>query len=205
MSGNPAAPGPDRATLAREPELVGREAELDQLDAFVADRDALPAALLIEGPAGAGKTTLWRAALERARAAGYEVLACRPAGSEIRFAYSGISDLLEPHVAQVLPGLSGPQRRALEIALLLGGDDGSPPDQRAISAGFLNAIRLLASDGPVLLAVDDAQWLDDASAAVVEYAIRRLQSEPCGGTDRLRRPNNRPRLSASARTIQPAK
>jgi DNA-binding CsgD family transcriptional regulator len=166
------------ATAGREGELVGREAELDRLDAFIADRASLPAAVIIEGQAGAGKTTLWRATVERARAAGYRVLACRPAGAEIQLADSALSDLLEPHLGEVLAFLPPPQRRALEIALLIGGDEGRPPDRRAIAAGFLNALRALAREQAVLLAVDDAQWLDDASAEVLEYGIRRLQNEP---------------------------
>jgi DNA-binding NarL/FixJ family response regulator len=161
-----------------QPQLVGREVELDGLGAWIDDRGALPAALVIEGLAGSGKTTLWRATIERARMAGYRILACRPAGAEIRLAYSAISDLLEPHVAHALPGLPTPQRRALEITLLLRGDEGTPPDRRTIAAGFLNAIRLLARERAVLLAIDDGQWLDDASAEVLEYAARRLGSDP---------------------------
>lgn len=185
VDGDPAALARERGTPAsapgltgRESELIGRDDELDRLDVFLRDRGSLPGALLIEGPAGAGKTTLWRATVVRARELEYRILACRPAGAEIRLAYSALSDLVEAHVAAVLPGLPAPQRRALEIALLIGDDDGGPPAPRAIAAGFLNAIRALAREGPVLVAVDDAQWLDDASAEVLEYAVRRLGQEP---------------------------
>jgi ATP/maltotriose-dependent transcriptional regulator MalT len=164
----------DRPVKTLERELVGREAELESLTAFLGDRDALPGGAVIEGPAGAGKTTLWRAALDHAEANGYLVLACRPAGAEVQLSLAGLSDLLEPHLAAVLPALPVPQRRALEVALLLEDDGGQRRDQRAVSAGVLNALRELARTQPVLLAIDDAQWLDGPSTAVIEYALRRL-------------------------------
>lgn len=159
-------------------ELVGREDELDRLDAFVGDVAALPAALVIEGPAGTGKTTLWRAGVDAASVAGYLVLACRAAGAEVQFSYAVLSDLLEPHLDAALPSLPGPQRRALEVALLLKDDDGTAPDRRAIAAGALNALRALARARPVLLAIDDAQWVDAPSAEVIEFALRRLAGAP---------------------------
>ena len=158
--------------------LVGREAELETLVAFLGDRDGLPGGAVIEGPAGAGKTTLWRAAIDHATDAGYLVLSCRPAGAEVQLSLSGLSDLLEPHLPAVLPALAPPQRRALEVALLLEDDGGHRPDQRAVAAGVLNALRELARTQPVLLAIDDAQWLDGPSTEVVEYALRRLREAP---------------------------
>lgn len=157
------------------PPLVGRDAELEGLRAFLDGRDALPAALAIEGPAGSGKTTLWRAAVERAMASGYLVLACRPAGAEVQLSHAALTDLLEPHLPLVLPSLPQPQRRALEVALLLADDAGQPPDRRALAAGVLASLRTLQAHQPVLLAIDDAQWVDEASAGVLEFAIRRLR------------------------------
>ena len=157
--------------------VVGREAELDAIDAFLADRSALPAALVMDGPAGAGKSTLWQAAVDRAADAGFTVLACRPAGAEAHLSYAALADLLEPQLDAVLPTLPGPQRRALGVALLLVEDAGTP-DQRAISAGTLGAIRALALERPVLIAIDDAQWLDSPSAEVVAFALRRLRDAP---------------------------
>ncbi|HUG30119.1 MAG TPA: AAA family ATPase [Candidatus Limnocylindria bacterium] len=170
--------GRDVPLATRDAALVGRDAELDRLEAFVGDVAALPAAFVIEGPAGAGKTTLWRAGVDAAEASGYVVLACRAAGAEVQLSHAALSDLLEPHLAAVLPLLPRPQRRALEVALLLDDDEGSPPDQRAIAAGALSAIRALARTQPVLLAVDDAQWVDAPSAEVIEFAIRRLGRAP---------------------------
>ena len=157
-----------------DPEVVGREAELDRVHAFLGRGDELPAGLVIEGSAGAGKSTIWRAGVHAARAAGYRVLSCRPAGAEVQLAHAALSDLLEPHLPGILAGLPVPQRRALEVVLLLADEDAAAPDPRAIAAGALNAIRGLAREAPVLLAIDDAQWVDPPSAEVLEFAMRRL-------------------------------
>jgi Cdc6-like AAA superfamily ATPase len=76
------------------PEIVGRDQELAATAAFL-DGD-LPAALVLAGEAGIGKTTVWRAALEQAREHDLRVLVCRPAESEAHLSYAGLSDLLEP-------------------------------------------------------------------------------------------------------------
>ena len=166
--------------IGAEAQIVGREAEIAAIEAFLGDRAALPASLAIEGSAGAGKSTLWQAAIDRAEAAGFEVLSARPAGAEVQLGLTALADLLEPRLGSVLADLPGPQRRALEIALLLREDDGRAPDQRAMAAGTLNALRALARERPVLVAIDDAQWLDASSAEVVAFALRRLQSEQVG-------------------------
>jgi DNA-binding NarL/FixJ family response regulator len=160
---------------ATGPALVGREAELTALGAFLEDRNALPGGAIIEGAAGAGKTTIWRAAVERGAELGYLVLSCRPAGAEVQLSLAALSDLLEPQLEATLPALPAPQRRALEVALLLEDDEGRAPDRRALAAGVLSAIRTLARERPVLLAVDDAQWVDAPSAEVLEFAFRRLR------------------------------
>ena len=160
------------------PELVGREPELDALAAFLADRAGRPRGLVIEGPAGAGKTTLWRAAVEQAKADGDLVLSCRAASAEVHLSLSVLTDLLDPHLASLLPSVPPPQRRALEVALLLEDDGGHAPDERALFAGVLNAVRSVAIDRPVLIAIDDAQWVDQQSAEIVEFALRRLRDLP---------------------------
>ena len=156
-------------------DLVGRDLELQAISRFLGAREALPAAMLLEGPAGVGKTTVWQAGVDRAAAAGLRVLTCRPAGTEVHLLFGGLSDLLVDHVASVVDRLPKPQRRAVENVLLLADDGGRPADQRAVAAGVLGLIRELAHDQPVLIAIDDAQWLDPASVVVVEYALRRLR------------------------------
>jgi ATP/maltotriose-dependent transcriptional regulator MalT len=157
-------------------EVVGRDDELASIERFVGGQD-FPRALVIEGEAGIGKTTLWRAGVVAAERAGYRVVVCRPAGAEVRLSFSALSDLLEGQLEEVVPELPGPQRRAIEVALLLEEDGGLPPDERAIAAAVLNGLRRLACDAPLLVAIDDAQWLDAPSAAAIEYAARRLRDE----------------------------
>jgi DNA-binding NarL/FixJ family response regulator len=158
--------------------LLGREAERERIIAFLDQRDVLPAALIIEGEAGAGKTTLWRNGIDAARDAGYRVLACRPAGAEVQLSFASLSDLLTGELDEVIATLPPPQRRALEIALLLRDDAGRAPDQRAIAAGVVGVLRALSHDALVLIAIDDAQWLDAPTVAVLEYALRRVGGAP---------------------------
>jgi DNA-binding CsgD family transcriptional regulator len=168
-------------------ELLGRTVELDAIDAFL-ERVALGLeALVIEGEPGIGKTTLWRAALERARDASLEVLSAGPVGAEAQLGFAALADLLEPVADGILPSLPEPQRRALAVALLREAPGRRRIDQRTISSASLSLLRELASRGPILVAVDDLQWLDRPSARVIEFAIRRLSGLPVGllGCERL--------------------
>jgi predicted ATPase len=161
-------------------ELIGRQQEFSLLARFLASLVAGPRALLVEGEAGIGKTALWQAGLAQARACGQRTLACRPAGSEVKLSFAALGDLLAGALQEALPALPVPQRRALEAALLLAEPEGEPPDQRAIGLALLNVLRALTLAGPLLVAIDDAQWLDQPSAAVLAFALRRLAAEPVG-------------------------
>src|SRR5574338_1007560 len=177
-------PAPHDVPVQGVPEQpVGRELELEAIDRLLVNRDALPAALIIEGPPGQGKTTLWRAGTNRARASAYRVLSCRPSGGEVNLLFGGLSDLLAENAEPMLPRLPPPQRRALEVVLLLADAnadkaDGAAADPRAVGAGVLNVVRALFGAGPLLIAVDDAQWLDAASTMVLGYVARRLGNLP---------------------------
>jgi DNA-binding CsgD family transcriptional regulator len=159
-------------------EIVGREEELTVASGFLADADSLPGVLLIEGEPGIGKTTIWRHAIEEARAIGYRVLTTRPSRSEAQLAFAGISDLFEHSLDDLFPDLPRPQARALRVALLLVEAGPSGADPRSIAAAVLGSLRVLARRGPMLLAIDDVQWLDPSSAGALEFALRRLDSEP---------------------------
>ena len=165
------------AMAQAESDVVGREAELQVLAGFLDRSSALPGAFLLEGEAGIGKTTLWRRGIELASARSYRVLSCSPSGSETQLSFAGLGDLLEDVLEDVLAPLPEPQRRALAVALLLEEPDGPPPDQLAVGRAFLGALRALAHDNHVALAVDDIQWLDRSSALVLEFALRRLREE----------------------------
>ena len=158
-------------------EIVGRDEELAAVVAFLESTEALPGALLLDGEAGIGKTTLWGAGVEAARELPYTVLRASPSEKEAVFPYSVVSDLLADLLDEVLAELPGPQRRALEIALLLRESNGSPPEQHTLGVALLGALRALAASKPVVLAVDDVQWVDPSSAAMLVFACRRLREE----------------------------
>ena len=136
-----------------------------------------PGSVLLEGDPGIGKTTVWAAGVDAAARAGYRVLRAAPTEAERELAFAALGDLLEGVDAGVLAALPPPQRRALEVALLLDEDEGPPPDARALGVALVGVVRGLAADAPLLLAVDDAQWLDAASASALAFALRRLRDE----------------------------
>jgi hypothetical protein len=131
---------------------------------------------VLEGEAGAGKTTVWRAGVVAARESGARVLEARPVGEEMRLSFAALGDLLH----DVLPGadeaLPEPQRRALRAALALE----EPAEVRPLPLGVAVAgtLAALAAEDPVVVAIDDLQWLDAASAGVLGFALRRLEQEP---------------------------
>jgi len=124
-----------------------------------------------------GKTTLWEAGIGAARESGFRNLTARASGAEAEMSFAALTDLMEGVELGSLQSVPSPQRRALEVALLRVEPDGQPPSSRAIALGFLNVIRSLSGSGPVLIAVDDLQSLDQASREVLAFAMRRLHSE----------------------------
>lgn len=137
---------------------------------------------MLEGEAGVGKTALWRRAVDIAGERGCRLLISAPAGSEARLAFAALGDLLDLDIDAALPALPGPQRRALEIALLrreAAAGDGSI-DERMIGVATLSALRALAASesDPVVVAIDDLQWVDASSAGALRFALRRLRDEP---------------------------
>jgi hypothetical protein len=154
--------------------ILGRDAELAEVKSFIGSGSGGPSALLLEGTAGIGKTTLWRAGVSFARARGHRVLSCRAAESEARLSYAALGDLFDFE----LPDLPAPQQRALDAALLRAELEGAPPDQRAVSLASLGVLRALAASAPVIIAIDDVQWLDAPSARVLAFVVRRLEDAP---------------------------
>jgi DNA-binding CsgD family transcriptional regulator len=161
-----------------EPEIVGRDVEIAEIEQFIDAIDA-PAACIIEADAGTGKSTLWRATLARSRARELRVLSAAPAESEHSLAFAGLTDLLGTAFGDVAERLQPPRRQALEAALLIA-ESSIAPDSRAIALAALDMVRLLAKSGPILVAIDDLQWLDRATFGVLAFVARRLQAEPVG-------------------------
>ena len=160
--------------------VVGRERELDSLDRFLDTMAEHPAGLHLEGEAGIGKTTLWKRAVAGARTRSYHVLVSRPVDSETQLAFAALGDLLEDVPTEAMSDLPEPQRRALEVALLRREAEGPAPLPHAVALGVLGVVRSLSESRPVLLAVDDVQWLDRPSASALEFVARRLREGPIG-------------------------
>lgn len=159
--------------------IVGREPELESLERFVSDNGAWPGALVIEGTAGIGKSTLLAAAIDAAKDRSVGVLRCGPGEHESRLSFAALRDLLEHAYDEEAAKLPGPQRRALAIALLREEPEAAL-DRGAVSAAFLTLLRERSRTGRVLLVVDDVQWLDRPTATALVFAIRRLRDEQVG-------------------------
>jgi DNA-binding CsgD family transcriptional regulator len=162
-----------RAAVTR-PEIRGREDELAAVARFL---DAIPqgaAGFVIEGEAGIGKTTLWRAARDDAGARGFLVLSCAGVEAEVSLPFVGLADLLEPVLEETLPSLPAIQREALEAALVRAEPSSDGGGEAAVFAAALSVLR--AARRPLVLAIDDLQWLDRHTARAVAFAFRRLDS-----------------------------
>jgi DNA-binding CsgD family transcriptional regulator len=156
---------------------VGRQAELRQLDAFLDAARSELRALAVVGAAGIGKTSVWAEGVRRAEGA-WTRLSARPAGAEARLSYAALADLLAPVDEAAFEALPVLQRRALDVALLREEAGEGGLDGHAVGAALLSLLAELAADAPLLLAVDDAQWLDAATSAALRFAVRRLESRP---------------------------
>ena len=144
--------------------VVGRETELASLREFVAGISDGALALVLQGDAGMGKTTLWKAGVAEAEELGLLVLQALPAESETALSFSGVGDLLDAVLDEALAPLPAGQKRALMRALVIADDEGPPSDPHAVGVALLNALRTLAEERSLIVAVDDVQWLDAASA-----------------------------------------
>jgi DNA-binding CsgD family transcriptional regulator len=161
-------------------ELVGRGRELEAGRRFLAATSEGAAALRICGEAGIGKTVLWRQIADEAHGLGYRVLVSRCFQAEMPLGFAVLGDLLEDVVDEVAGELPPAQRSALGFALRLDDPEAGTPDALTVSRAALSVLRLLAASTPVVLAVDDVQWVDRASARVLSFAIHRLENEPFG-------------------------
>ncbi|MEO8715903.1 MAG: AAA family ATPase [Acetobacteraceae bacterium] len=158
--------------------IVGREGDLSAIAEFVRAMAEGPVSLVLEGPAGIGKTAIWNEAVAAARRAGVAVCSCRCTESDGEWAFAGLGDLLDGLAPDATNGLPEVQRDALACALLQSEGSGSPPGERVVALAVLGVLRALACSKPLLLAIDDIQWLDASSRKVLSFAVRRLREEP---------------------------
>ena len=153
--------------------VFGREHELAAGTAFLDALHGASRALLIEGDAGIGKTTVWLQLVRAAEARDLFVLQARPAESEARLSYAALADLVAPVFDQTRGVLPEPQERALAATLLRITTTG-PADPRTTATAVVSVLAALAREQPVLVAIDDVQWTDGASQYALEFAARRL-------------------------------
>ncbi|HEX5241215.1 MAG TPA: ATP-binding protein, partial [Candidatus Limnocylindrales bacterium] len=160
--------------------LVGRAAEVDAASRFLADGFASfePRAVVVRGDPGIGKTAVWRHLVESVGGDGTRVLAAAPTSAESELAYAGLADLIEAVPDDLIEALPGPQRHGLGVATLREEAGVEPLDPRTIGTAILGLVRTLASRSAVLIAIDDRQWLDRASADALVFALRRIVREP---------------------------
>ncbi len=161
---------------------MGRVPERALLEAFLAGAEATPGGteaadlLVLAGEPGIGKTSLWEAALEHAAGRGYLVLASRATEADARLPFAGLVDLveaIEAADADAIAALPEPQRIAIEVALRRRDPLTWTPENLTFAMALLSLIRA-RGERPVLLAIDDLQWLDPASADCLAHVVRRL-------------------------------
>lgn len=160
--------------------VVGRDAEFATVDAFLHRAQTRFAVLTLEGEAGIGKTTVWRESLRRASAGGFHTMLTRPRQAEAALSFTALMDLFDELGDTELDRLPEPQRDAISAALLRTDAPAVGIDERALCAAVLSLLRLLSTARPLLIAVDDAQWLDVPSDRALSFVVRRLQAERVG-------------------------
>jgi DNA-binding CsgD family transcriptional regulator len=159
---------------------LGRESELRTVTRFLESFPHGLSGLLLEGDTGIGKTTLLKEALDQGSRTGCVVLTANPGPAEMKQPFAGLGDLVQGADDEALADLPDPQRRALDVALLRADPPKSGIDHRAVSLAVLGVLRSLARATPVILAIDDVQWLDVSSARALQFALRRLTTEAIG-------------------------
>ena len=172
--------------------VVGRDAELRAIDGFLDAARSRFAVLALEGEAGIGKTTVWREGVLRAKAGGAHVLLTRPHEAEATLSYAGLADLFDAVGEASIGQLALPLREAISAALLRAPAARAGIDERALCAAVLSLLRLLSAAGPVVVAIDDAQWLDSPSGRILSFVVRRLDVEAIGFMVTARTPSSSP-------------
>ena len=176
-----------RALAVGRNEIIGRGDELVAVDEMLERASGGFAALVLEGEPGIGKTALWNAGERRRRSVASASCRRGRRGPDAQLSLGVFGDLFSTVSPELLARLPGPQRRALDVALLRADPAGVAVDQRTLSVATLGLVRLVATETPLLLAVDDVQWADESSAGVLGFAMRRLDHWPVGALLAARR------------------
>src|SRR5205823_2708006 len=154
--------------------LIDRNTELAAAERFLGSLKDGPAALVIEGEAGIGKSSLLDAVVDVAARAGAMLLTARAAAAEADLGLAGLTDLLTDVPDELLRRLPDLQRRAIDAARLRGeggSGPGGPADGRALGMAVWTILTDLAADATLIVAIDDLQWLDPGTARVLDFAL----------------------------------
>jgi DNA-binding CsgD family transcriptional regulator len=164
--------------------LRGRDAECAALDVLLdAARRGESRTVVLRGETGVGKTALLDYAIGSAQ--GFRVLRSVGVESEMELAFASLHQLCAP-ILDRRGNLPGPQKEALEVAFGL--DGGPAPDRFLVGLATLSLLAEIADQQPLLCVIDDAQWLDRASALAFAFVARRLLAEPIGLLFAVREP-----------------
>ena len=171
--------------------LRGRDAECAALDVLLdAARGGENRTVVLRGEAGVGKSALLEYAIGSAQ--DFRVLRSVGVESEMELAFASLHQLC----ARILDrrgGVPGPQRNALEVAFGL--DSGPPPDRFLVGLATLSLLAEIADERPLLCVIDDAQWLDGASAFAFAFVARRLLADPIVLVFAVREPSEVPQFA----------
>jgi DNA-binding CsgD family transcriptional regulator len=166
--------------------MLGRRAECEALDRLVADVHAGQSRILVlRGEAGIGKSALLAYLMDGA--SGCRIARTAGVESEMELPFAGLHQLCAPFLDR-LERLPGPQREAL--GTVFGQRAGTPPDRFLVALAVLGLLSEVAEEGPIICLVDDAQWLDRASAQALAFTARRLLAEPLGLLFAVREPSD---------------
>ena len=157
--------------------MFGREPECARIEQLLERASVAPVAIAVEGIPGIGKTTVWRYAVEAARGRGFASSRRLLGRADAALGFATLGDLLDGLAAEVFADLPDPQRRALGAALFLTDATDAPSDVEALPRAVLGVLRRLSVEAPVVVAIDDEQWIDRGSGRALAFALRRIRDE----------------------------
>jgi DNA-binding CsgD family transcriptional regulator/KaiC/GvpD/RAD55 family RecA-like ATPase len=158
--------------VEERPNLIGRADVRRRVREQLAD-----GSVLVYGPPGIGKSTLVGAVAADLAGSGNRVMWTSPGPSEATLPYLALIDLFGPTLSEVRGQLPTHLLTALEVALMRRDAGESPHDQLAVRLAVLELLRVLAADRPIIVVLDDVQWVDPPSAEVLSFAARRLPGD----------------------------
>jgi len=158
--------------------VIGREAELSVIERLLGTVADGPHAVFLEGDLGIGKTALWREGVSLGPSRGFRAIAASPAEADRALPFAVLGDLLREVPDAAWSELPGPLHRALRVALLRADAVGPPTQPHAIGLAVLSMLQALGQSDPLLVAVDDVQWVDMPSLRALQFAFRRLTKVP---------------------------